>query len=459
MSRYRFHIHTFGCKVNSYDSGLLEKRLQAAGQTRDSGSPDVHVLNTCAVTAEASQEAVRLVRKIKSQAPDSVVVVTGCSAQVDTDKFVDLQGADLIVANSHKGELEVILDRYFAGDRSERVFRSNIFRKEDLEAGGGEESSHTRAFLKIQDGCNSFCTFCVIPYARGRSRSIAVKDLVHRVQELVAGGAQEVVLTGVHIGDYEDPAFPTQEAGPAPHTDSQHARLSDLVAAVLRETEVRRLRLSSLEPIELSPELIALFSNSRLCPHLHMSIQSGSTSVLARMKRKYDAEAVRASLHKISAQVPQAFVAMDVIAGFPGESEDEFLQTYQLLSETPWTRLHVFPYSERPGTRAALLEGSVSPSERANRAQRLRELSLSRFQREALAQTGREKQVLVLQNSKMTADGEQWQALSRDYWPVRLRGENVASHVGKEVSVRVQGYLRNQQTRMEGVLSGELGSP
>lgn len=203
----KYQVHTFGCKVNTYDAGLIQKNLNAGGfapVVSGEKNARIHVLNTCAVTAEATKEAVRYIRRLKVKDPFCTVVVTGCAAQVDTGSFENLPGADLVVANSHKSSLPDLLNRHFRGELEQKVFKSNIFKKEDLEAGGGIEKSHTRAFLKVQDGCNSFCTYCIIPYARGKSRSIGVADLVHRVNELYNDGAREVVLTGVHIGDYED---------------------------------------------------------------------------------------------------------------------------------------------------------------------------------------------------------------------------------------------------------------
>ena len=215
-----FSIQTYGCKVNTYDSGLLEKRFQAKG-FESSKAPQVFILNTCAVTEAATKEALKQARKIKSQNPFGLVVVTGCGAQVDTEAFEKMPAVDLVVANSHKGQLEFLIEDFYKGKLTSKVFKSNIFKKEDLEAGGGLESSHSRAFLKIQDGCNSFCTFCVIPFARGKSRSVSVKDLIGRVNELYAQGFREVVITGVHIGDYED----------------ENQRLEDLVEALLSKTQ------------------------------------------------------------------------------------------------------------------------------------------------------------------------------------------------------------------------------
>ena len=460
--RYEFTIHTFGCKVNTYDTGLLQKRLESQGHRAVPFSPKapavvtptaglnefglgarvprVHILNTCAVTAEATRDAAKQVRRLKSKDPFATVVVTGCGAQVDGATYDILPGADLVVANSHKGFLERLLDEHFKGELKERVFRSNIFRKDDLEAGGGIEAGHTRSFLKIQDGCNSFCTYCVIPFARGKSRSIPAGELISRIRELRAQGAGEVVLTGVHIGDYEER-----------RTGGKVLALHDLVGEILEKTDVPRYRLSSLEPVELTPELLKLYrENDRLCPHFHMSIQSANTRVLAGMKRKYTADDVEWALNAIAETTPGAFVGMDVIVGFPGETEEEFADTYARLERTPWTRIHVFPYSERPGTKAAAYDGSVPREERSMRSQRLRELSLARFEQQARAQIGKRKQVLVLK-----APGKGAEALSRDYWPVKIEGA-VDLVPGSEIWVEVTGYEDSPNQRTEGVLKGSV---
>jgi threonylcarbamoyladenosine tRNA methylthiotransferase MtaB len=448
-SRYDIMIHTFGCKVNTYDTGLLQRRLNAHEAPQGEKLPRVHILNTCAVTAEASKDAVKLVRRLKAREPFSTVVITGCGAQVDGEVFDTLLGADLVVANSHKGSLEQILDLHFKGELKDKIFRSNIFRKNDLEEGGGLEEAHTRTFLKIQDGCNSFCTYCVIPFARGKSRSLSVDQLVARIIELSqTGGGREVVLTGVHIGDYEDVR------------DGRKLDLADLVEEILERTTVTRLRLSSLEPVELTPKLLSLYSDPRLCPHFHMSIQSANSRVLSAMKRNYDARAVEVALEAIDATVPGAFVGMDVIAGFPGETESEFLDTYMRLERLPWTRLHVFPYSERPGTKAANYDGRLSRDVKALRAQRLRDLSSGRFTSVSTLQIGKIKQALLLRNKLASI-----QALSRDYWPIRLMSENgeplpdkevesLQGLAGSEIQVRVIGLDTHVKSRMDGMLTG-----
>ncbi len=443
--KLNYRIHTYGCKVNTYDSGLIQRRLSRVGfeeKSNEVQGPGVHILNTCAVTREATREAVRQIRRIKAKDPLATVVVTGCAAQVDGKDFDSLPGADLVIANSHKGELPSILTDYFKGNIKERVFRSNIFRRSDLGEGGGVESGHTRSFLKIQDGCNSFCSFCVIPYARGTSRSLSVVSLVRKINELYDQGVREVVLTGVHIGDYEDTR---------PGMESR--RLEDLVETVLERTQMPRLRISSLEPIELSDRLLDLYQDSRLCPHFHMSIQSAQSEVLKRMKRKYTAEQVVDSLERISQRVPGAFVGMDVIVGFPGESEKAFVETYQRLAESDWTRIHVFPYSERPGTKATLLDDSVAMPVRKERAQRMRALSLERYHIKAADQIGTLKQVLILEKSDRQG---RRQGLTRDYWPVTLDGDPGHDAVGSEVQAEIAGYDRGADGQKEGGLYGRV---
>lgn len=413
-----FRVHTFGCKVNTYDSGLIERQLGADGTFSLTPAADsrIHVLNTCAVTREATLEAARLARRLKARDPFCLVVATGCAAQIDTGDLAEQKAIDLVVANSHKSQLTEILKRHYQGVLRERVFKSNIFKKDDLEAGGGTDSLHTRSFLKIQDGCNSFCTFCVIPFARGKSRSIPVNDLVRRIVELEEREVREVVLTGVHIGDYDD----------------QGRRLEDLIDAILSRTKIPRIRLSSLEPPELNPRLLSLFQSDRLCRHFHMSIQSAQSDVLKGMKRQYTARQVEEALESIRLQLPDAFVGMDVIAGFPTETDDQFEETWSRLCALPWTRLHVFPYSRRPGTFAERYPTLPAQVLRA-RSGRLLKLSSERLSQAAINQIGQVKQVLPLRSQSGTAI-----AISRDFWTVEMPH---ATSVSGEFRVLVLGTI------------------
>lgn len=432
-----YEIYTFGCKVNTYDTALLQKRLEKVGLLTSSDSPKIHIMNTCAVTKEASLDAVKQIRKLKKNDPESVVVVTGCAAQVDKEYFENLQEADLIVANSHKGLLENLIEQYLKGELSQKVFHSNIFRKEDLEEGGGVEESHTRAFLKIQDGCNSFCTFCVIPFARGKSRSLSPEYLVQKIHEFEAQGLNEVVLTGVHIGDYE---FEDQ---------GRVVKLEDLIEIILEKTKIPRIRLTSLEPIELSERLLGFYSDSRMCPHFHMSIQSANTKVLSDMKRKYTAQDIETAFNRIYKKLSNPFVGMDIIAGFPGETDAEFEDAFLRMQNTPWTRMHVFPYSERPGTKALKIDPKVPQPLIKLRSERLRDLSSERYAQSALSQILTQKKVLILKSRARGATG-----LSRDYWPVDV--EVSPELEGHEVTVSITGYDQSNSSRMDGFLKGSL---
>lgn len=441
MKPINYDIETYGCKVNSYDSGLLQKRLAMGGYVRDAKTPSVHILNTCAVTEEATKEALRRIRRLKAKNPLSTVVVTGCGAQVDTEKFDAYPGADLVVANSHKGQLEDLIKKHMRGELRQKVFKSNIFKKLDLEAGGGKEQSHTRSFLKIQDGCNSFCTFCVIPFARGKSRSISIDEIVNRVNVLFEESVREVVITGVHIGDYQDDFF----------GENNIRGLEDLLEQLLLRTRMPRFRISSLEPPELSTRLLNLFKDERICPHFHMSIQSANTKVLAEMKRKYTAENVQECLNRIGVEVPGAFVGMDVIVGFPGETPTEFQDTLERLKDSYWTKIHVFPYSERPGTWANKLPGKLYRSEIMDRAKVLRQVSQDRYTQAALEQVGKIKKVILLNGQNPLNQ----QVLSQDYWNIQMPQDQLLDGLGEEFEIKVMGFDPSHQSRLEGCHWGE----
>lgn len=455
VKNQRFSIKTFGCKLNTYDTGFIEKSLHEKWRGSVNAfcesflsSSSVYILNTCAVTEVATLEAVKWAKRLRRKEPSAFIVITGCAAQVDTDHFLNLiksGGVDLIVANSHKAQLVDLIQSHLFFKKKEAkkfsppLFKSNIFKKEDLEYGGGEDSSHTRSFLKIQDGCNSFCTFCIIPFARGKSRSVPVEKLVQRVNELYNSGVKEVVLTGVHIGDYKD------------RSQSKERGLEDLVEALLKSTKMPRFRLSSLEPIELSSLLLDLYKEERLCPHFHMSIQSAEDRVLKSMKRQYGALDVERSLNLIHKHLKQAFVGMDVIVGFPGETNKEFEETYTRLKSLPWTRIHVFPYSLRKGTMSARRKDHLPQHDIKRRAKKLRALSSERYWASSLKQTHSLKKVLCFKEEikdekdefekrpKNSLIRSFFQGLSRDYWKVKtsLSLEESKNLRGQEVDVLI----------------------
>ncbi len=426
-----YSIETFGCKINTYDTGLIQKQLENAGYIYNEESPDLSIFNTCAVTEEATKSILKAIRKYRIAYPNRKIVVTGCGVQVDHRKYEKELGINILIANSHKADMVDIIDDFYKGKSSNRLYRKNIFKKKDFEAGGGIEKKHTRSFLKIQDGCDSFCSFCIIPFARGKSRSLRAAELIERANILYDRGYREIVLTGVHIGDYRD------ENG---------QNLDDLIEAFLSFTKIPRIRLTSLEPIEISDRLFELYSDKRLCPHFHLSIQSASTRVLKDMKRKYTEKNVRECLHNIEKKISNAFIGMDIIAGFPTETEDEFLKTFNVLSETSWTRLHVFPYSVRPGTRAMQFK-QLDKAIIKRRAKKLRDLSFKKFELRAKEQIGTIKDVLVFPKRVKGGDG-----LSHDYWPVRF--DTLKSFKEKENN-KVQIFDISNEFKKEGLLLGK----
>ena len=412
-----FHIKTFGCKVNFHDSALLKERLASSGLKKPCA-----IINSCSVTHEAAKEALRHARRLKQKNPSLFVAVTGCAAQTETSLYESSPYVDLVAGASYRDQLPAILKEKEQGRRPPKALKLNIFKNPAplSKAAADEGTERTRAFLKIQDGCSQFCSFCVIPFARGLSRSFPISYLVERGRALSESGAPEIALTGVHIGDYRD----------------GNRGLADLIESLLRIASLKRLRLSSLEPGDLSPKLLELFQDERLCPHIHLSAQSACSKTLRAMRRRDSRSDVERALSLIARRIPGAFVGIDIIAGFAGESQEDFEETYQVLKERPWTRLHVFPYSPRPGTAAArhLKAGEAPRAEIMKRAGFLRRLGEARFQGERRKQAGALKKALFFKKSPA-------RGLSRDYWPVSLEKapSGPKTLAGKEARVRIKG--------------------
>ena len=415
-------VYTFGCKVNTHDTSVIENKFRGL-----KFKEPLHIINTCAVTRKASLEALKLAKKIKKRSPGKVVI-TGCAAQVDTKEFEN-DYVDLIVANSDKDRLDYHIKNMFSD--SPKTIKSNIFEKADIESNGGLVEGRTRAFLKIQDGCNSFCTFCVIPFARGKSRSLSIKSICDQINQLHSEGIMEVVLTGIHIGDYS----------------SEGKKLEDLIESILKFTKMPRIRLSSLEPKELSNRLLEFYSDPRMCPHFHMSIQSLTNRILKKMRRTYDVKDIISSFDLIDKNIKDYFIGMDLIVGFVSETKSEFDESYNLLSNLPWTKIHVFPYSHRPYTRASKWDDTVSALEKKQRSKQMRELSTFRVNKKAKEQIGKTKKILVLKNQK---------GLSRDYWECKTFGRELSQ--AKEYTVQVKGYNPSIMMGKDGALITEMVS-
>ena len=390
-------FNTFGCKTNQYDSALLGQSLERSGfeLTGKLEQADWVVVNTCSVTKRGEDKACQWVRKVGREFPGVGIAVVGCSVEVSAGRFRELEGVGLLLGTEEKFRLGEVLR-----ERLERINGSGPALEEQRGRIGltgkyeGREilSAHAeraRAFVKIQDGCDNRCTYCIVPYARGRSRSRPWEQIVAEARALEEAGHYEAVLTGIHIGGYG-----RDLAG--------RPSLSVLVEKVLAATDRIRLRLSSVEATEVDSRLIELLSRElRLCRHLHLPLQHGSASVLARMGRKYNPEEYKAALDRVLDSLGHPGLGTDVIAGFPGESEKEFEECFNFIAALPFTYLHVFPYSPRPGTPAALLAGRPPEAAVRERVRRMRELSKKKQENFLKEQLG--SRLSVLHESRLSS--------------------------------------------------------
>jgi threonylcarbamoyladenosine tRNA methylthiotransferase MtaB len=386
----KFVVKTLGCKANSADGQLLEVGLRARGftSTHELDEADLVIINSCTVTNEADRQSQKMVRDIHKRHPKAKIVYTGCAAEVNPKQALLIAGVSAVLGNQNKNEAANLIDTFFKEESLVPVTLGTVTDYEELRSKHpmdrewplpdasfsdminlGTESStfRTRAFIKIQEGCNSFCTYCIIPYGRGPSRSLPIVTIVSEIKKLVEHGIREVILTGINIGDYGIDF-------------SGKLQIDELIQVILSETRIARLRVSSLDPTEISDRMIELMETyENFCPHFHVSLQHVSSKILKLMKRKYSWEHVEATLLKISMMKRKAFVGMDFITGFPGETESDFEESVSRLKDLPWSRLHVFPYSERTGTPATKLPGVVPMPVRKERARVLQALSLERM--------------------------------------------------------------------------------
>ena len=435
-----FYIEQFGCRATQADAAAIERQLRDRGfsPAGDSSCADVVIVNTCTVTGAADAQARDAIRKLHAQNPAARVIATGCYAQRAPEELAALPGVSWVVGNSHKPEIPWLMDATSetAAGRSPngfvpagalgdeklsllhgpaKILTGNIFEQRALLAAPviGGEGNHTRPVVKIQDGCNSRCAYCVIPFVRGRSRSLQPEQVIGEIARLSATGYREIVLSGVNLGTYGRDLSPRVE-------------LIELLRRVLDETSVERLRISSIEPMDVTEELIALFASSeRLAQHFHMPLQSGCDRVLAAMHRWYRAEHYARRVELIRERLPNAAIGADVIAGFPGETDAEHAETLAFIARLPFSYLHVFSYSMRPGTRAAALTDQVPTQVVKSRARELRALGEAKAREFRGSQIGRELRVLTLRRNDDSA--ETTPALSSDYLQVRVRGKFAAN--------------------------------
>ncbi len=449
VSSGRYVLKTLGCKANLVDSQRLEAELLNRGwkPALEAGEAALCIINSCTVTDEADLQSRKLASRLKRENPEASVVITGCAAEVDPERLAATKGVSYVVGNQDKPILvDLVLKRITQRSELEPApeagevlgsvtIYSHILSRHPLDrewpsvepdsphtpallrAEGGRFSAKTRAFIKIQEGCNTFCTYCIIPYGRGPSRSLGMNQVVEQIRGLVEQGTTEVVITGTNIGHYGSDFGETPPGSEPP--------LTELFERILGETALRRLRVSSLDPTEITPGLLRLMAREpRFCPHFHVSVQSVSDKILRLMKRRYaavDVSRCLQALDELSDRPGGVYVGMDLITGFPGETQEDFEQGIEFLRKHRWTRLHVFPYSERSGTPATRLPGSVPQHERVARSRRLNALSLERLSGvyQGILDSGVSLEGALLERgSAVTIDGTAYRA---GYTPGYLR--------------------------------------
>lgn len=384
-------FHTLGCKLNFSETSTLSRLLEKEGFEKRSfeDSADVYVINTCSVTDNADKECRQIVRRIQRKTPESLVVITGCYAQLKPKEIAEIPGVDLVLGAAEKFNIAAHLAELAKGD-------STKISSCDIETVSGFHSSHsindrTRTFLKVQDGCDYSCSFCTIPMARGKSRSNTVEKVLEEVHQLAKNGVKEIVLTGVNLGDF----------GKGADGEAHSETFFDLVKALENVEGIERYRISSIEPNLLTNEIIEFVAASKkFMPHFHIPLQSGSNKILGLMRRRYKRELYAERVQLIKKLMPHCAIGVDVIVGFPGENKEDFEETHQFLHKLDISYLHVFTYSERSNTRALELKQVVPPNIRHERNKTLRNLSYMKMQYFTSQHAGQQRKVLFEGNEK-----------------------------------------------------------
>ncbi len=359
----RVSFHTLGCKLNFSESSTLARHFESSGFVRVERveESDICVVNTCSVTETSDKKCRYLIRKLHRRNPDAIIAVTGCYAQLRPTDIADMEGVDVVLSNNDKGEMVRAVERIIREGRASKVVTSCTSDEIKSFFSSFSSGDRTRAFLKVQDGCDYKCAYCTIHYARGASRNAPIAEVVEQARKIVESGQREIVITGINTGDFGR---------------STGESFIDLLRALAEVEGVERYRISSIEPNLLSDEIIEFCAKTKSFQHhFHIPLQSGSNFVLGRMRRRYQAEKFEQRIESVRRLMPDAFFGVDVIVGFPGESEEHFMETYNLLERVRPSFLHIFPYSERRGTPAVELDGKVSHEVAAERVKRLEGLS------------------------------------------------------------------------------------
>lgn len=415
--RKKAALHNLGCKVNAYELEAIQQMLEQKGYeiVPFASGADVYIINTCTVTNIADRKSRQMLHKAKKMNPDAVVVACGCYVQAAGEKLEEDTAIDLIVGNNKKKEIPEILEAYFRereeGRAASGAWLTDMAHNREYETLSiSRTEEHTRAFIKVQDGCNQFCTYCIIPYARGRVRSRRPEEVLAEVQRLAASGCQEIVLTGIHLSSYGVDLEEEQD-------------LLALIRTVHSVEGIRRIRLGSLEPgiiTESFAESIAALP--KVCPHFHLSLQSGCDTVLQRMNRRYRSEEYMEKCRLLRRVYDRPALTTDVIVGFPGETEEEFEASRAFVEQVHFFETHIFKYSRREGTRAAAMPGQISEQEKTRRSHVLLELDGRRRREYMESFLGEERDVLF--EERVQADGrEYWTGHTREYLKVLVPAE------------------------------------
>ena len=414
-----FTTYNLGCKVNAYELSAISSLLLAKGYKEDNNNPDVVIINTCSVTATADQKSRQHIRKMQKMFPNAVIAVMGCYAQGNYEFIQDEIKPTILLGTSHRRDVVDLIEKALNDGGTYVNVEENTRQFEYEELGITSYSENVRAFLKIQDGCNNFCTYCIVPYRRGKMRSRSKENVIKEAKYLVEQGYQEIVLSGIHVGGYGQ--------------DLKDCSFSSLVEELTNIEGLKSLRISSIEESEIDDKLISLIKDKdNLAKHLHVPLQSGSNHVLKMMNRKYTREQFIEKMKRIKEMMPDVIISGDVIVGFPQESEEDFLDTYRLCEEC-FDMLHVFPYSMRPGTVAARMDGQISPDCKKKRSKVLLDLSDKLYEKFANKFIGQEVTVLIEKYDEQKGINI---GHTSNYLSVEI--PNKESKVGQYITVKLQ---------------------
>ena len=426
-------LHNLGCKVNAYEVEAMQQLLEKAGYEIVPFEPgaDVYLINTCTVTNIADRKSRQMLHKAKKMNPDAIVVATGCYVQTDEGKLDKDEAVDLILGNNQKKQIVEVLEEYERQHKKQKhVIKINQTKEyEELEI--SHTAEHVRAYIKVQDGCNQFCTYCIIPYARGRVRSRSISQVIEEVQSLATRGYKEVVLTGIHLSSY-GLDFPEEE----------RETLLSLIKAVHEVQGIQRIRLGSLEPRIITEEFARTISAlPKMCPHFHLSLQSGCVATLERMNRRYTSTEYAEKCTLLRKYFDNPALTTDVIVGFPMETEEEFRMSRDFVDSIHFYETHIFKYSRRHGTKAAAMDGQLTESQKAIRSDEMLALNEKHSREYEEAMLGRELEILLEEEIEM--NGEQWYlGHSKEYIKAVLKKQPQYG-INDIVRVTADGFLEN----------------